>query len=134
MNDTKKELFAAIERGCGQCAHLIKTVEHLERSLAIETDTVNKMVMRSVDEETAFMNGFMAGQSAESRKAQGLNAVAPTWRMAHNLWKKLNAQTSAHRSEVTSDRKDVTLPVGEKPASKCHNGMPHYCPNCDRSF
>jgi hypothetical protein len=28
----------------------------------------------------------------------------------------------------------VTLPVGEKPASTCHGGVPHYCPNCDRSF
>ena len=67
--------------------------------------------------------------------------------VAVNIWKvcaealdqddrTIDAQTSA--SEPNTDSKTtqegVTLPVGEKPASKCHNGMPHYCPNCDRSF
>lgn len=33
---------------CGQCAHLMKTVEELQRQLRLEEDTVNKSVMRYI--------------------------------------------------------------------------------------
>lgn len=51
---------------------------------------------------------------------------------------KIGWPLSANVSEATRNdsvvAEGVTLPVGEKPALKCHNGMPHYCANCDRSF
>jgi hypothetical protein len=50
---------------------------------------------------------------------------------------KLELQSANVSGATRSDSvvaEGVTLPVGEKPALTCHNGMPHYCPNCDRSF
>jgi hypothetical protein len=36
--------------------------------------------------------------------------------------------TPWHLAQAEIDR------LGEKSASTCHGGLPHYCPNCDRSF
>jgi hypothetical protein len=43
-----------------------------------------------------------------------------------------NVSAATRSDSVVAD--GVTLPVGEKPALTCNNGLPHYCPNCDRSF
>lgn len=98
---------------CGQCAHLVKTVEELQRQLAIETDTANRMILRVAGEQSAFMNGFMAGQSAESRKAQGLNSVAPTWSKAYEVWKNLRSQTSAQAPPVSDSVVAEGVTAGE---------------------
>ena len=43
-----------------------------------------------------------------------------------------NVSAATRSDSVVAD--GVTLPEGEKPALQCHNGAPHYCANCDRSF
>jgi hypothetical protein len=54
------------------------------------------------------------------------------WRWALDQLQSANVSAATRSDAVVAD--GVTLPVGEKPALTCHNGMPHYCPNCDRSF
>ena len=90
--------------------------------------------------------------SAANERADYLRGqICRIWSMTgdrqHDIWtvcakaldqddRAIQAQTSAPEPNIESKttQEGVTLPVGEKPALRCHGGAPHYCPNCDRSF
>lgn len=103
---------------CGQCAHLIKTVEELQRHLAIETDTSNKSVMRYI-RQNASLDELKRDNLNLREDFDRLHSVAleRTEEIAR-LREQLDAQTSAQATRSDSVvAEGVTLPVGEKPAT-----------------
>jgi hypothetical protein len=107
---------------------VLAAVDEACRQVEDEGDFVMQPVSRAIDDLIAEVRLELVAyfrQRHQSLTASEIeNAIVEL--------KSANVSAATRIDSVVAE--GVTLPVGEKPASKCHNGLPHYCPNCDRSF
>jgi hypothetical protein len=107
---------------------ILGAVDEACRQVEDEGDFVMQPVSRAIDDLIAEVRLELVAyfrQRHQSLTASEIeNAIVEL--------KSANVSAATRIDSVVAE--GVTLPVGEKPASKCHNGLPHYCPNCDRSF
>jgi hypothetical protein len=107
---------------------ILGAVDEACRQVEDEGDFVMQPVSRAIDDLIAEVRLELVAyfrQRHQSLTASEIeNAIVEL--------KSANVSAATRIDSVVAE--GVTLQVGEKPASKCHNGLPHYCPNCDRSF